>query len=173
MNRPLHNRWVRRPFQVTVVIGAFVTLAALGGCGSGTSGSGASGSGTTAPTVWSTQQAAREYLKMVKVTNRNYEAWEGKAKSPHNIRDYAKGVVVREDKFVRLLAAGRWPGVVRGDVNRVISTWNADRPYWRDVYRAATKDEAWAAWLRVPDGKAGAAAVANVRTKLGLPPVPD
>lgn len=139
---------------------------AVGGCGDSTQSA-----TPTSTTPWTLQEAGTQYLAMVAEGNRNVRAWKNKTLSPQNIADYAKGMVVREDKFVRQLAAGRWPANVKAEIKRLIRDWNSRRPYWADVYRAKGKDEAWAAYLRTPGWQGQEAAVADVRTALGLPPV--
>ncbi len=144
---------------------ALASLGLVGGCGG-------SDPAATSTAPWTKPEAAQEYLRAVARGNRYVKAWEKKTLAPVNIREYAKGTVLRQDEFVRTLASGRWPAVVKVDINRVIRAWNSERSFYTDVYTANSQDEAWAAWLRVPRDQ-GSGAVADVRTKLGLPPPPD
>ena len=142
----------------------------LVGCGGSDAGQAAT---STAP--WTKQEAGKQYLARVARYNRYADAWKDKTLTPHNVREWAKGFTVREDAWVRQMADGRWPANVRADINRLIRAVNSTRRDYVDIYTAKTEDEAVAAWNRIPSGvnNATAAAVADVRTRLGLPPPPD
>lgn len=157
---------MKRAIAVTAIAIAGVSLA---GCGGGQADSTTS----TTSAVWTKSEAAKQYLAMVAPGNKSINAWKNKTLSPHNIREYTKAYTVHQDAFVRKLAAGRWPAFVKADINRLIRASNAGRQASVDVYTAKTEDAAWAVWTSTKTETATRAAVADVRTKLGLPPPPD
>ena len=159
----------RSPWVVALAVIALVSGGLpLVGCG----GSDA-GQATTSTAPWTKQEAGKQYLAGVARANRYKRAWKDKKLTPQNVRDYAKGLTVREDAWVRQMADGRWPANVRADINRLIRAINRTRRLYVDVYTANSENEAAAAWNRIPDGSEENGAAADVRTRLGLPPPPD
>jgi hypothetical protein len=158
----------RSPWVAALAVLALVSGGLpLVGCG----GSDA-GQATTSTAPWTKQEAGKQYLAGVARLNRYINAWEDKKITPQNVREYAKGLTVREDAWVRQMADGRWPANVRADINRLIRAVNSGRRGYVDVYTAKSGIEAMAAWDRI-GGNGGTAAAADVRTRLGLPPPPD
>ena len=159
----------RSPWVVALAVLALVSGGlSLVGCG----GSDA-GQATTSTAPWTKQEAGKQYLAAVAPVNRYYRVWNDKDFTPQNIRGYAKGLTVRADAWARALADGRWPANVRADINRLIRAINSESRAYVDVYTAKSGIEAMAALDRIPSGDGQLAAAEDVRTRLGLPPIPD
>lgn len=129
---------------------------------------------TPTPTVWTKNQGAAQYLRIVKPSNMLLNQW-GALPTQGDYRTYvalAKKIRDAEDIFARALLAGKWDPETRPLVTTLARDMLRDRIYWATVANSTTDGEESAAANdpgMISSGTTSSADATSVRISLGLP----